>query len=281
MELIIITPEQRQLVDAYALQKFDEFMDRLREAHLDELTQADFNRYLLKEEKQDAIKLQATLADWLIRCSQPEVSIDTRYSTPYYELTDMVKLVRKVYDRKQAEQKKLEERQRKEEAEKEERERWHAAFQAVDPPLDIAKRYLDKPGEYDKFKKAAVEAIHVYLRRGEEYLDDSQTFDYRSLLKTINNRKAEEAEKATAEYLAEKYNQRLNREVARLKGSLCHNKKDHSGYFKGQVNDPRYTGYSFNHVLTDEDKQAFGKSILTSSLVVTFFRPECLASSSA
>jgi len=116
--LIIITPEQRELVDAYALQKFDEFMDRLREAHLDELTQADFNQYLSEEEKKDAIKLQAIIVDWVIRYSQPEISIDTRYSTPYWDLMDMSKLVRKVYERKQAEQRLIAEQQRKQEAER-------------------------------------------------------------------------------------------------------------------------------------------------------------------
>lgn len=140
MELIIITPEQRKLVDAYALQKFDEFMDRLREAHLDELTQADFNQYLSEEEKQDAIKLQANIVAWVRRCSQPagEISIGIyRYSmSSYYYFRDLIKLVTEVYNRKlkeeaeriaqqekeeserRTQQKRIEEQQRKEESER-------------------------------------------------------------------------------------------------------------------------------------------------------------------
>jgi len=130
MELIIITPEQRRLVDAYALQKFDEYMNDLKQkAHLDELTQADFNQYLSEEERQDVIKLQHRLADWLRKCSQPagEISIGVyRYSmSPYYDFRDLSKLVTEVYNRKlkeeaerRARQKRIEEQQRREESER-------------------------------------------------------------------------------------------------------------------------------------------------------------------
>ena len=80
---------------------------------------------------------------------------------------------------------------------KEEEERWQAAHKAVNPPLNDAKRYLNDE-EYDKFIQAALEAIEVYLEKGEEYLDDVRTFDYRRCLKKINDRKEEERRKIAA-----------------------------------------------------------------------------------
>lgn len=130
MQFIIITPEQRGLVDAYALQKFDEYMNDLKQkAHLDELTQADFNQYLSEEEIKACINLQGSIVEWVRRCSQPagEISIGIyRYSmSPYYDFRDLSKLVTEVYNRKlkeeaerRARQKRIEEQEREREAER-------------------------------------------------------------------------------------------------------------------------------------------------------------------
>ena len=164
------------------------------------------------------------------------------------------------------------ERERKE---KEEEERWHAAYRALIPSSLVldAQIFLNE-SEYSEFNKSIGEAIDVYLEQGKEYLDDHRPFLYGWYLNLINNRKDEQFRKANrireeerretaAESEARAYNQRLNSEIAGLKRSLCPSKKDHGSYFRKQVNDPRYLGYSFDHVLTDEHKQTFGKSIMS------------------
>lgn len=176
-------------------------------------------------------------------------------------------------EKEEAVRKEQAEKAERERREKEKEERWHAAYRAVHPPLD-AWIYLNQPGEQEKFKKAIRKAVLVYLEKGAEYLDDTRIFDYRWLLDTINRRKGEEIRKVnqrkeekrretTAQSQAQEYNKRLNSEIAGLKQSLCHNEKDHSGYFQEQVNDARYVGYSFNHILTDEDRQAFDKTLIS------------------
>lgn len=219
MEIISIKPEQRKSINPYALQKLDEFMNDLRqEGHLKELTDADFAKYLSKEELKAYINLRATIVDWLVRCSQPGISIDTRSSASCREFTDLRNLVREVYKRRQAKQKELEEQQRKKEAERE--GKWRAATRAVNPPLDHAKRYLDNPGEYDKFKEAAVEAIQVYLEKGEEYLDNYRTFDYRWWLGMIDKRKDEERRKTVAESEARRAEQAERERLKQVKAQF-------------------------------------------------------------
>jgi hypothetical protein len=109
---------------------------------------------------------------------------------------------RKVAKAKQEQRERDEEEKRsREQAEaehrrKEEEERWQAAQKAVGPPLNDAERYLNNE-ECDDFIEAAREVIEVYKEKGEDYLDDSRTFDYRWFLKKINDKKEEERQKSS------------------------------------------------------------------------------------
>ena len=170
-------------------------------------------------------------------------------------------------ERQRAAKAKEEQRKREEEAEaqrrkKEEEERWRAACKAVNPPIDDAKMYLNKPGEHDKYVKAALVAIEVYMEKGQDYLNDSRTFDYRWCLKKISDGKEEERQKIAANFAAQEYNRRLNDEKARLKALLCPNRKDHESYFKKQIKDHRYTGENFTQFLSSEEEQDFDKTIV-------------------
>ena len=169
-------------------------------------------------------------------------------------------------ERQQTEKAKEEQKRREEAAEaerrqKEEEERWRAARGAVNPPINDAKRYLDRLGEYDEFIQATLEAIEVYLKEGEDYLHNSGTFDYRRCLWKINYRKEEERQKIAANFAANEYNRRLDKEKVRLKALLFSTEKNTASYFKNHIKDARYTGESFSQFLDSEEIGAFDKKI--------------------
>lgn len=294
-EIFALKPEYEGRIHPRARKYLDEWRAKIAQevpelAGLDkDQIRTDVGTYLTDDEKTRFNEYQTDVSKWLSEC----IDVTDNLSECLYRdsvIEPMVRLkylIKTAYQRKAAkaeeEQRKREEeaeakrkdkeaqeRKREEQAqaerrEREEQERWRAAYRAINPPVDDAEKYLDKPGEYDKFKEAVLDAIDVYLEKGEKYLDDHRTFDYRWLLDIINQRKDEERRKAIAQSQAQEYNKRLNSEVARLKRSLYPSEKDYSSYFRKQVNDARYTGYSFNHVLADEDKQAYHKCILSTA----------------
>ena len=184
-EILALKPEDENRIHPYALKRFNDWkVDLLREVpQLPQLDMdginADINTYLSEEEKARVTKHKADIAEWLWKCTD----IGDGYSPyPYstwviHPMSELRQLVKTAYKRK------------------DKKERWCAARKAVNPPIDDAKRYLDKPGEYDEFIQAAREAIEAYIEKGEDYLDNSRTFDYRWCLKRINDRKEEEGQK--------------------------------------------------------------------------------------
>lgn len=124
MELVIIKPEQRELIDPHALEKWDEGIERLKkEAHLDELTEADFDAYLSDEAKQYLIDERDNLVKWVRGCTHPNPRIAGTYIfsmlSPQTEFLRLSRGIEKIYNRKQAKQKELEEQQRELEAKRE------------------------------------------------------------------------------------------------------------------------------------------------------------------
>lgn len=170
-------------------------------------------------------------------------------------------------ERQQAEMAKEEQRRREEAAEaerrkKEEEERWRAARKAVNPPIDDAKRYLDKPGEYDKFIEAAVKAIEVYQEKGEDYLDDSESYDYRWSCWLIKDRKEVERQQIVAILAAREFNNSLSKHIAELKSKLNNRPRDLQNYFTAKIQDKRYTGHNFDYVLDDEQERGFDATLV-------------------
>ena len=175
---------------------------------------------------------------------------------------------RKEEERQRAAKAKEEQRKREEKAEaqrreKEEEERWRAARKAVNPPIDDAEKYLNKPGEHDRYIQAALVAIEVYMEKGEEYVDDSRTFDYRWYLKEISRRKTQEAQKAHAISEAKKYNAYLNQEISRLRSKLEPKQKDLITYFKLKIKDSRHTDHNFDYVLSVEETNDFDSTLVS------------------
>lgn len=294
--MLSLSPEAEGKLHPEALKHFyDCRADIQREVPLEELSDDDLDMYLRDDEKREFESCMKEIGKALLTCA------DIGDGNSHQSFTDDIILVqfkihllspmfkiklllKRVYDRKverareeqkkreekerqQAERVKEEQRKREEAAEaerreKEEEKKWRAARKAVNPPTDDAKRYLDRPGEYDKFIQAALEAIEVNMEKGQDYLNDSRTFDYRWCLKKINDRKEEERQKIAANFAAQEYNRRLNEEKARLKALLCPNRKDHESYFKKQIKDHRYAGENFTQFLSSEEEQDFDKTIV-------------------
>ena len=250
VEILSLKPEDKQRLHSYALKRFDDWRDcilskapQLRQLSIEQLG-ADLNAYLNANEMVELNNCLDDVIRWLAGCMDAgdgyfPYAYDTQVITP---MSRVEYLIMKAYRAKEDE------------------EEWNAACKAVNPPLSNAKRYLNDK-EYDKFTQAVLEAIEVYLEKGEDYLDDMRTFDYRRYLKNINDRKEKEKQKIATNITAKEYNQRLNKEKARLKALLCPNRKDHESYFKKQIKDRCYTGQSFAQFLSSEEKQDFDKTI--------------------
>ena len=268
------------------------------EVPLEELTDDDLNMFLTDDEKRDYNSIMGKIGMELSTCINKdrappntniwdEIASDLKATQARINLivpmNNLKYLLKKVHDRKIAkakeERRKLEEeekrkaeeareeqrtREQKAEAqrrEKEDEERWHAAYVALKPPLDDAKKYLNDE-ECDKFKKATWKAIDIYMEKREDYLHDIEAFDYRWYLKMINDRKEKEQLVTAAKFRAKEYNQRLNKEKLRLKALLSPNRKDHESYFRKQIKDHRYTGEGFTQFLSKEEEQYFDKTIV-------------------
>ncbi|MFC1956595.1 hypothetical protein ACFLWZ_08830, partial [Chloroflexota bacterium] len=263
-EILEPSDELRKRLHPHAMKRLEKLRSEimLEIPQLVELTleqiNADIGQYLEGTEKIRIQKCYNYISDWLNVCVDISNSSSTHY--PVYAtwvispMLDLKSLLIKTYRRKA------------EEAEKErmrlEREqRWHAAYEAVNPPDDDAKRYLDDE-EYRRFVEAAREAIKANIEKGQDYLNDIRAFDYRWWLGKINERKEEEKQKAAARSAAQEYNKRLNKERERLRAVLYHNEQDHTIRFKKQIKDRRYTGGDFTQFLSCEEKQGFDNQIV-------------------
>lgn len=251
---------------------------------LEELSDDDLHSFLSDSEKREFQNCKDKIIRGLHTCIKTDYTSHDPVIDAFIDLNvtkfrldswlafkEIGSLLKDVYQRKvakakqeQREQEEIEKRRREqaevERREKEAEEKRQAAYEAVNPPLDDAKRYLNEK-EYDEFLQAVLGAIEVCREKGEEYLDDMRTYDYRKFLKRINERKEEEKRKTTARLRAQEYNQLLTREITKLKALLCPDRTDHEDYFKKQIKDRRYTGQSFARYLSREEATAFDKII--------------------
>ncbi len=260
--ILSLKPEDEKRLHPEALTWFYDQRAAIQcQVPLEGLSDDDFNTFLSDDEKHEYIRDMNEIAKGLSACINTEGASPNPLTRAMVGLTvlqfelnswipmrNIGLLLKKIHQRKIAkakeeqrkrdeeekrkeEEAREEQRKRKEAAdaerrEKEEEERWRAARKAVNPPIDDAKRYLDKPGEYDKFIQAAREAIEVYMEKEEDYLDDHGTFDYRNCLWKINYRKEEERQKIVANFAAQEYNRELNKEIANLRSKLDPQRKN-------------------------------------------------------
>jgi hypothetical protein len=288
--ILSLKPEDEKSLYPEAVRWFNARRAEIQfEVPLEDLCDDDLNIFLSDDEKREFTRYKDEITRGLVTCINMDeashgpmtnatiglslIAFQVNSLLPMHRIGLLLKNVhqRKVAKAKQDQRERDEEDKRsREQAEaehrrKEEEERWQVAQKAVGPPLDDAKRYLDKPGEYDGFVEVAREAIEVYLERGEDYLDDSRAFDYRWCLKKINDRKEEERQKIVVNIAAKEYNRRLNDEKVRLKALLCPNKKHLKSYFEKEIKDRRYMGENFTQFLSSEEEKAFDNALVSAA----------------
>jgi hypothetical protein len=251
VEILALRPEVEQRLHSHALKRLNDWRDgimreapQLRQLTIEQLA-ADLSTYLHDNERDELDNCLHDIIGWLARCVDTGDSYfpdayDTQVFAPMSRLES---LIIKVYQAK------------------DDQKEWNAARKAVNPPLSDAKMYLSDQ-ECDEFIKAARKAIQVYTEKGENYLSDVRSLDYRRCLERISNRKEKEKQLTLAKLAAQEFNRRLNQEKARVQKLLSPNRRDLESYFRKRVKDRRYTGQSFSRLLSVKDKQDFDKILV-------------------
>lgn len=265
-EILEPSEELREKLHPHALKRLEEWraevnqeIPQLVELTLEEIN-ADLSRYLEDTEKTRIKKYYDDILEWLKACVDVGSS-PSSYSPIYatWVISSMLNfkwLLKKAYQWK-------EEEAEAERREKEAEERRAAARKVIKPPIDDAERYLNRPGEYDKFIQSIEGAIDAYLAEPEGYLDNMKAHKYKWCLIEISDRRQEEAQRLRATLAANEYNHCLNQEIAKLTSQLEHKRKDLLSYFQAKIQDKRYTGHNFDYVLSAEEKHSFDGTLVS------------------
>ncbi len=261
-EILFLNPEIKKGLHPYAAECYYKWLvevfDEISQLTTDEKVNVDvdLDTYLNDADKALVKKYKQNILEWLHKCT----NIGGGYSPYPYDrwvtsnMIGLKSLIKKAY---KARAEKLE----AERKEREDSERWCAAYIAIKPPNDDAKKYLNDK-DYEKFERATWKAVDVYMEKGEDYLDDSGTFDYRQCLWKINYRKERERQQKAADFTAREFNNSLSKHIAELKSKLSNKPRDLQNYFTAKIQDKRYTGHNFNDVLDNEQKRVFDATLV-------------------
>jgi hypothetical protein len=240
--IINLKPEDKERLNPYALGYLNEWQERIlnRVPGLRQLSEEqvakDLATYLDENEMVEFQKCLADIRRWLSMCMGTQARFNSHAIWVITPMFRVEQLVAKAYEAKEYEKK------------------WNIAYNVVNPPDRDAKTYLTEE-EYKGFVKAAVQAIRACIERGEDYLGDERSLDYRRYLAGIRARKEKEKVLFIAKLAAEEFNRQLNGEKMRLRALLSPNRKGLEGYFRKQVKDRRYSGQDFSQVLSQKEKQ--------------------------
>jgi len=250
-EILSLKPEEKERLNSHTLERLNEWQGRilsrvpqLRQLSEEQVTK-DLVTYLDENEIAEFQKCLADIRQWLSEC----MDIGDRYNPCAYAtwvVTTMSRIEQLVAKAYQA---------------KEDEKEWNTAYDAVNPPGRDAKTYLTDE-EYKGFVKAAGQAIRARIEKGEDYLSDARSLDYRRYLARIRDRKEKEKLIFIAKLAAEEFNRQLNGEKVRLRALLSPNRKGLEGYFRKQVNDRRYSGQDFSRILSQKEKQDFDNTLV-------------------
>lgn len=260
--ILNLKPEDAKRLHPVALKWFDDQSSMIeRQMAIDGLTNDDVEIFLSDDEKGELAGYKNETGRWLDGCitsdaasPHPPANASIGYSfmllqVNSFHLTQNIEsLLRKVYERKVAT--KPEAMKRGDEAERRAR-----AFGALNPPTGIARKFLNCPGEYERFEMSISGAIDAYLVAGEFYVYQEQASAYLRFLEVIENRQREETRKQLAQSAADVYNHRLNEEIRELTTRLHRRKTDLSSYLRATAQDRRYYGHSLEYVLSEEQKK--------------------------
>jgi hypothetical protein len=260
-EIFDLGDKYKGRLNSHALRRLSDWLSQIltEVPQIRQLTEeqlnADLDTYLKNDEKVEFSKCEDDIVGWLCKCLDTG---DTFFRLAYDErvIDPMVRiqsLIRQTYQRVEAERRK-----------KEYSERWRAAFLSIKPPVDDAKKYLNDR-EHDEFILAMGKAIDTYLEEGRAHLADPRTFDYRSWLNKIQERKKREAQERQATNKAIEYDRRLKQEIANLTARLDHKQRDLGSYLQSKIHDRRYTNHNFDYVLSKKDQTAFDDTLVNTA----------------
>jgi len=285
--ILSLNPEDERRLHPKALEWFNAQKAEIQfEMPLEELSDDDLNAFLSDDEKSEFIRYKNEITRELATCinigeasPDPLVNAKAGLTILKFELNSLGPmrsirlLLKNVHQRKiakanqnQREQDEKDKRVR-EQAEadrrrKEEEERWQTAYKELRIPTDDALRYL-KGEEHQEFSDSIPGAVDAYLAKGNSYILDSRATNYLAWISVINNRRKKEQEKITANLAAQEYNERLNKDIERLKSVLYPGKKDLNAWFEKKIRDKRYTGHNFDYILSADEKRIFDGTLVS------------------
>lgn len=260
--ILNLKPEDEKRLHPVALKWFDDQSSMIeRQTAIDGLTNDDLEIFLSDDEKGELAGYKNEMGRWLDGCitsdaasPHPPANASIGYFfmllqvNSFPAIENMKSLLRKVHARKAAAR--PEARKSGDEAERRDR-----AFQALNPPIGLARKFLNCPGDYERFEMSISGAIDAYLGAGEFYVYQEQASTYLRWLEIVEQRQQEEARKLRAQSAADAYNRHLNEEMRELTTRLHRRKANLPSYFRATIQDRRYSGHSFDYLLTEEQKR--------------------------
>ncbi|MFW6102590.1 MAG: hypothetical protein ACOC6O_02940 [Chloroflexota bacterium] len=260
--LLNLKPETAKQLHPMAVRWFDELSATIeQQLSIDGLTADDIKTFLSVDEKRELWRHKSGIEVALLTCTNPDTAylgspIDCSAGPAFLmmqlrSLTDtenIKSLLRKVYERKAATRSAAMRKQ-------DELKRRTRAFEALNPPIALAKKYLNCTGEYVRFEMSMNGAVDAYLEAGEFYINQEKASEYRRCLVVIEDRRQQDMRKQRAQSVADAYNHRLNEEMRELTTQLHRREKGLSTYFRTTVQDKRYSGHSFEYILSEQQRK--------------------------
>jgi hypothetical protein len=260
--ILKLKPETARQLHPLAVKWFDERSAAIeQQLTIDGLTVGDIETFLSDDEKGNLQRHKSEIEMALLTCINP----DAAHPGPLFHsglgpvflmmqlrsfvhIENIKSLLRRVYERKAATR--LEAVKKRDEFERKTR-----AFEALNPPIALAKKYLNCAGECVRFEMSINRAVDAYLDAGEFYVNQEKASAYLRCLDVIEDRRRKDMRKQRAQSAADAYSRRLNEEIRELTTQLHRREKNLSSYFRATAQDKRYSEHSFEYILSEEERK--------------------------
>ena len=260
--ILNLKPEIAKQLHPSAAKWFDELNAAIeQQLMIDGLTTTDIETFLSDSEREELQGHNSEIEMALVACINPnamhtEPRLNSNLGPAFLMMqlrslthTENIKsLLRVVYERKVATMQQAVKK-------RDEFERRTRAFKALNPPIVLAKKYLNCAGEYQRFEMSINGAVDAYLEAGKFYLYQDKAKAYLRCLEIIENRRQEGKRKQRAQSSANEYNRHLNEEIRELTTRLHRREKNLSSYFQAMVQDKRYSGHNFDYILSEKKRR--------------------------
>ena len=260
--ILNLKPEIAEQLHPLAAKWFSEISAAIeKQLETDGLTVDDVEAFLSDDDRNELQRQKNEIQTALLGCvdpasASPGLLFNSGLGPPFLMMQlrsfsageNIKSLLRKVYEGKVAAKP---ETVRKQDAS----ERRSRAFKALSPPTALARKYLANPDEQLRFEMSINGAVDAYLEAGELYGWHEKAKKYRQCMEMIENRQREEARKQRAQSAADAYNRRLNERIRELTRQLHGRERDLSSHFRATVQDKRYSGHSFDYILSQEQSR--------------------------